>query len=74
MSDKVIGGRGHKISPVGKGTTGKIAYSYSPCPKIDSDIPDNCLSLGLLPTPNGNFPPFLPNFKIDIIKFLIVER
>ena len=54
MSDKVIGGRGHKISPVGKGTTGKLAYSYSPCPKIDSDMPDNYVSLGLLPTPNGN--------------------
>jgi hypothetical protein len=49
MSDKVVGGRGHKISPVGKGTS-KIAYTYSPCPKIDPDISDNCL----IPTPNGN--------------------
>lgn len=55
MSDKVVGGRGHKISPVGKGTS-KIAYSYSPCPRIDSEIPDNCLNLGL-PTPNGNLIP-----------------
>lgn len=32
MSDK---GRGHKISPVnGKS---KLAYNYSPCPKIDPD-------------------------------------
>lgn len=49
MSDKVIGGRGHKISPVAKGTS-KIAYS--PCPKIDPDIPANCLNY-LLPTPTG---------------------
>lgn len=49
MSDKVIGGRGHKISPVARGTS-KIAYS--PLTKID---PDNCLNLGSLPTPNGNF-------------------
>jgi hypothetical protein len=75
MSDKVIGGRGHKISPVGKGTTGKLAYSYSPCPKIDSDMPDNCL--GLLPTPNGNLKFFSSNFsfqnstEIDKIEFLI---
>lgn len=53
MSDKVSGGRGHKISPVSKGTA-KIAYGYSPCPKIDSDLSDNCLSLGILPTHNGN--------------------
>lgn len=43
MSDKVLG-RGHKISPVARGS--KIAYS--PCPKIDPDG----LSLGILP-PNG---------------------
>lgn len=49
MSDKV-GGRGHKISPIAKGMS-KIAYS--PCPKIDPDIPDNCLNLGILPTPTG---------------------
>lgn len=52
MSDKVIGGRGHKISPVGKGTS-KIAYS--PLSKIDQDIPDNCMSMGVLSTPNGNY-------------------
>lgn len=51
MSDKVIGGRGHKISPVGKGTS-KIAYS--PLSKIDQDIPDNCM-MGVLSTPNGNY-------------------
>ena len=34
MSDKV-NGRGNKISPVNKNS--KVAYSYSPCPKIDPD-------------------------------------
>lgn len=76
MSDKVIGGRGHKISPVGKGTS-KIAYS--PCPKIDPDNPDNFLSLGNLPPPNGNLRPFsTPNyfkhFQIDDVKFLNHEK
>jgi hypothetical protein len=70
MSDKVIGGRGHKISPVGKGNTGKIAYSYSPCPKIDPDGPENCMSLGLLPTPNGNFFAFfIKKFKSISLNF-----
>jgi hypothetical protein len=53
MSDKVSGGRGHKISPAGKPPS-KIAYGYAPCPKIDPDHPDNFMSLGMLPTPNGN--------------------
>lgn len=69
MGDKVVGGRGHRISPVGNGKS-KIAYSYSPCPKIDSDNSfDNCLSLGVLPTPSGNLKlfSFLP-FKIEINK------
>lgn len=48
MSDKVIGGRGHKISPVPR-VVSKIAYS--PCPKIDPDIP--CQRLETLPTPTG---------------------
>jgi hypothetical protein len=79
MSDKVIGGRGHKISPVGKGTTGKLAYSYMPCPKLDGDMPDNCL--GILPTPNGNFKVsplprkiFILSLKIDKTEFLIPEK
>lgn len=42
MSDK---GRGHRISPVnGKS---KLAYNYSPCPKIDPDY------LGIPLPPNG---------------------
>lgn len=43
MSDKVSGGRGHKISPI-NGKSTKLAYNYSPCPKIDPDylgIPSN---------------------------------
>lgn len=74
MSDKVIGGRGHKISPVARGTS-KIAYS--PCPKID---PDNCLNLGSLPTPNGNFTFIIFSLErfwsvpaIDIVKFIILK-
>ncbi|KAG5675814.1 hypothetical protein PVAND_005685 [Polypedilum vanderplanki] len=35
-ADKVAGGRGHKISPV-INKNSKLAYSYSPCPKIDPD-------------------------------------
>ena len=48
-SDKV-NGRGNKISPVNKNS--KLAYSYSPCPKIDPDY------LGIPSLPNGKFAVF----------------
>jgi hypothetical protein len=54
MSEKQSSGhgRGHKISPVGKGNM-KIAYS--PCPKSDPDAPDNFQIPISASTQNGNY-------------------
>lgn len=54
MSEKVLGGRGHKISPGGRGSIIGAKIAYSPCPKFDQDLPEmNGLRLPLA-TPNGN--------------------
>ncbi|CRL04587.1 CLUMA_CG017655, isoform A [Clunio marinus] len=53
MNERVIGGRGHKISPITKGTS-KIAYNVGSCPKIDTNDPDNYLSFGTFLPSNGN--------------------
>lgn len=54
MSEKVLGGRGHKISPGGRGSIMGAKIAYSPCPKYDQDLPEmNGLRLPLA-TPNGN--------------------
>ena len=50
----MLGGRGHKISPGGRGSIIGAKIAYSPCPKFDQDLPEmNGLRLPLA-TPNGN--------------------
>lgn len=58
MSEKASAGRGHKISPMRKGST-KIAYSL--CPKSD---PNTFLDISAS-TQNGN-----ENFRKISIQFL----